>query len=371
MRAGPDAKERRLRSFAAVIAAIVGCVFCVWFGLNTIVLDLPAVQASFPAAPYALDGHRHLLVASIVAQGGDPYSVAGYFYPPLGAAMMIPLAAVGADLGLWAWFAIKVAVLAWCVWDASRGLSWSARLVAGAFVATLTCVVDDLWLGNVSIPIAAAIYLAISRNRPWAAIPLGILTAAVAKPFLLPVLLWMLVFRRRSGISALATAAVATGIGIVATGPTAYGEYVAALLTATRADFEFGLGLSAIAPELLVPLSIAVLAIFAILLRRSRDETSLLVWSLLVGLIAAPYVTHYSLVPVLAAIPAFARAHPSRSLWMAAIAAPVSLVAIVTAAILGLAIAFPTDALRQLLPAGHGLQHAKDPTDDDSLRRPS
>lgn len=338
-----DSRVRLLVAAALPIAAIVGCIICIWFGVSTIALDLPHVSAAFPAAPHALDGVRHLQVASVVASGGDPYSIDGYLYPPLGAIVMIPLAALGPEAGLWAWFAIKLAILAWCVVDATRGLAWPVRALALVFVATLTGVLDDMWLGNVSIPMTAALYLAVSRDRPWAAIPLGIVVAAFAKPFVLPVLLWMLVFRRRSAVSTIVTAAVATGLSVLVMGPGTVRAYLDALTTATRMDLSYSAGLSGIAPQLLVPGSVAALGAFVVLLWRSRDESSLLVWSLLIGLIAAPYVTHYSVVPVLAGIPAFARTHPSRALLMAAVAAPVSLVAIMAATVLGLVIAFPLD----------------------------
>jgi hypothetical protein len=316
--------------------------------LGTIALTLGDVVAAFPAAPYALDGSRHLAVASVVAAGGDPYSVAGYLYPPPGATVMMPLAALGPETGLWAWFAIKVAIVLWCVVDATRGAGWPVRALAIAFVATLTFVLDDMWLGNVSILMTAAIYLAVSRDRPWAAIPLGICLAALAKPFLVPFLLWMLVFRRRSALSALATAAAMTVVAVVVMGPGSYRAYVEALTSATRIDLSYSMGLSGVAPALLVPASVAALAVFVILLLRSRDESSLLVWSLLVGLVAAPYVTLYSVVPVLAGMPMFARVHPSRALLFAALVAPASLVALMAATVLGLVIAFPADVFARV-----------------------
>jgi hypothetical protein len=337
----------QLGSVAVLIGAIVGVVICVWFGISTLALDLPDVQRSFPAAPYALDGQRGLVVAAAVAQGANPYAVAGFFYPPLGALLMAPFSALGPDLGLWAWLILKLALLVWCVSDATRGFPWTARALAGLFVLTSTYVLDDLWLGNVSIPMAAAIYLAISRDRSWAGIPLGVVIALVAKPFLLPFLLWLLVFRRRSAISAIATAGIACLVGILAFGPATYRAYFETLTTATGLDLSWSAGLSGIAPQLLVPVSVAVLVVFGILLLKSRDESSLLIWSLLIGLIAAPYIGHYSVVPVLAAIPAFARDHPLRTLLLAAIAAPISLVAIVAAAFVGLVVTFPGDVLRR------------------------
>ncbi len=339
----PSERARRLGRVALVAGAAVGTAIGILFGLATLAADLPDVAASFPAAPYALDGARHIAVAMVVAAGGDAYSVAGYFYPPLGALVAMPFAAIGAEAGLWAWFVVKIAIVVWCALDATRGQRPVVRAAVLAFLMTSTYVLDDLWLGNVSIVISAALYLAVSRDRPVAGVPLGIVLAAVAKPFLLPVLLWMFVFRRRSGIATAATALVATGIAVVVLGPSAYRDYLAALTGAIGLDLSFGLGLSGVAPGLLVPASIAALATFVVLLWASRDESSLLIWSLLVGLIAAPYIGHYSVIPVLAGIPAFARMHPTRTLAMAAVIAPIALVALLPAIVLGLIVAFPTD----------------------------
>src|SRR4029453_9170867 len=107
---------------------------------------------------------------------------------------------LGPEAGLWAWFAIKVAIAVACVIDATRGRPSWPRVVAVVFVGRVLGVQDDLFLGNVSILLAAAIYLAVSRDRPWAAIPLGICLALLPKPFLVPVLIWFLVYRRRSAL---------------------------------------------------------------------------------------------------------------------------------------------------------------------------
>ena len=94
-----------------------------------------------------------------------------------------------------------------------------------------------------------------------------------------------------------------------------------------------------------MPLSIAALVGFVVLLWASRDESSLLLWSLLVGLVAAPYVTQYAVVPVLAGIPLFARSHPTRTLSCRRARGAPRLVAVMAATVLALVIAFPTDVL--------------------------
>jgi hypothetical protein len=158
----------------------------------------------------------------------------------------------------------------------------------------------------------------------------------------------MVVYRRAGAIVAIATAAALTVVAFVVMGPATYRAYVDVLAAATRIDLSYSLGLSGIAPGLLIPVSIALVSAFAALLWVSRDESSLLVWSLLAGLVAAPYVTHYSVVPVLAGIPLFARSHPTRTLVMAALVAPLVPVAVMAATGLGLVIAFPTDVLDRL-----------------------
>ena len=277
--------------------------------------------------------------------------MAGYLYPPPGALVMLPLTTLGAEAGLWAWFAVKVGIALWCVLDATRGRPALVRLLAIVFVTTLLGVMDDLWLGNVSILMAASIYLAVSRDSPWAAVPLGLVIAVLGKPFLVPFLVWMVVYRRAGAVVAIGTAAGLTAVAFVLMGPATYRAYLDALTAATGMDLSYSQGLAGIAPGLLVPLSIAALVGFAALLWASRDESSLLLWSLLVGLVAAPYVTQYAVVPVLAGIPLFARSHPTRTLVLAALVVDVPVVMAATGLIL--VVASPgTDVLDRIRPRG-------------------
>jgi hypothetical protein len=133
-------------------------------------------------------------------------------------------------------------------------------------------------------------------------------------------------------------------------GPGAYPEYVDALRAATGMDLRYGNGLAALAPPLLIPASVVLGLVFLGLLWKSRDESSVLLWSLLVGLVAAPYVVQYSVVPVLAAIPFFARVHPARTLVLAAVAAPLLPFSIMAATAVALVVAFPTDVLDRVRP---------------------
>ena len=167
----PTRRSQSLAATALPVLALAGVAISIVSGLRTLAVTLPDVLSAFPGAPYALDGNRQLVIASVVLGGGDPFSVPGNLYPPPGAWLLAPLSPLGPEAGLWAWFAIKVAIAVACVVDATRGRPMWLRILALVFVGTFLGVQDDLFLGNVSILLAAAIYLAVSRDRPWAAIP--------------------------------------------------------------------------------------------------------------------------------------------------------------------------------------------------------
>jgi hypothetical protein len=330
------------------VLAVVGVAISVTYGLATWLVTLPDITSVFPSVPYALDGSRQFEVAVATLAGNDPYSVAGNLYPPAGSYLFAPLTPLGLNAAMWAWFIVKVALVVACVMDATQDRPGHVRALAILFVGTLLTVQDDLWLGNVSIVLGAAIYLAVARLRPWAATPLGVSLAMMAKPFLVPVVLWFVVYRRTSAITLLATAAVAALAAAILLGPNVYGDYFAALRSATGLDPTGSRGLSAVAPALLVPASIVVVGVYVFLLWRSRDEPSVLMWALLVGLVAVPYVATYSVVPVLAGVPLFTRAHPTRTLVLAAAAAPLLPISIMAATAVALVVAFPSDVLASL-----------------------
>ena len=338
---------RTLGRAALIAAAVVGLTFSVVVGLAALAVDVPGLVRSVPVGDWAVDGRRHLAAADALRTGADPYRVDGYLYSPLGTWAMVPFAILGTSAGLVAFFVVRVALLLWFLADSTTGWAPLRRLAAGLVVVTWVFVLDDLWMGNVSILIVCATWLAISRDRVPAGIPLGIVMATVAKPLLLPFLLWLLVYRRRGLAGALVTAAAVTLLATVFLGPASYLAYLGALATASRTVWVFpgNLGLSASAPQLVLPVSLLVMALYAGLLWRSRDEAAVLLWSLLVGLIAAPYAPLYAPVPVLAGLFPFVRAHPLRTAAMAAIVIPLAFFNLILATVVALVLAVPTDVI--------------------------
>ena len=139
------------------------------------------------------------------------------------------------------------------------------------------------------------------------------------------------------------TAAVVTAAAIVVLGPMPYVAYLETLTHASGTAWAFpgNLGLSASAPQLLLPASAGAIGLFLVLIWRSRDESAMLMWSLLVGLIAAPYVPFYAPVPVLAGVFPFVRAHPIRALAIAAIVVPLVFFNLMAATIVAMVLTVP------------------------------
>ena len=118
-----------------------------------------------------------------------------------------------------------------------------------------------------------------------AAVPLGIVLAAVAKPFLIPFLLWMIVFRRRGAASpGDRHGREATRVAVAVMGPSVISRLSRDPAGATGLDLSYSLGLSGDRA------GVARAGVdrgrwrLRVLLVASRDESSLLVWSLLIGL---------------------------------------------------------------------------------------
>ena len=76
----------------------------------------------------------------------------------------------------------------------------------------------ELITGQVTMLIAAAVYPVRERDGYARGIALGSMLALFAKPLFLPLLLWMLVWRRQALLATLGTAAVVTLAGVALLG---------------------------------------------------------------------------------------------------------------------------------------------------------
>ena len=280
------------------------------------------VILSVSTTAWSADAHRNLLAARALLDGTFG-TVDGYLYSPLAAALTIPALAVPEGVAVIAWLLLKVAILLIAASVATRGLQRTDRILVFAAAIGFLPVLYDLELGNVTVVIAASLALvAWIPDRVAAGIPLGIVLATTPKPQLIPVLIWMAVFRRRALVGALGAAGIGTLAACLVVGPGAYQAWIAALRgppSLTRGNFS----LSGLTPLVAIPASLAIVAATLLALRRGQAPGFVAV--LACGLLVSPYTILYAAAVLLVAAPALARVAPRTTVALALVA-PVALV---------------------------------------------
>ena len=285
--------------------------------MNTI-LGVVVGVLLFPLA-WSADGDRNLAAAQALAAGtfGQDHT---YLYSPLAAALTLPVASlVPYAFAIGGWLVARIAVLAAGIARQTRELSNPERILvvvaAVGFVPTLY----DLLLGNVSILLAAVVAIvAWSDDGYLTGLPLGLMLATIPKPALIPVLLWMLVFRRKAFLASVGSAAVFSAIGIVALGGGTYADWLQVLLhpyylgTAQLGNMALG---AMLPPVLAWPLT--ALTVGATLVALRRGETAGFIACLCAGLLIAPYTMAYGAVLLLLAVRPLARVAPMRTFALA------------------------------------------------------
>ena len=292
-----------------------------WFGLAlaTILWGFLVAWVQWPHLTeaggwWAIDLRRVIDVTSEWLAGGDPYSVYGFVYSPFAVLAALPLRVVG-EFG---WLAIEVGALVWIMLESSKGLRWPSRLVivlAGLFFLP---VMSDLMLGNVTTVLTALGMVAMRSDRVGAGVPFGIALAAVPKPLFIPLLLWMIRYRRHSLGGTVAGGLAATAVGVLVLGADSYVAFVSTLLAggSIPTDFVGNLGLSSVSPAVgLVGNILALGAVVAAIVFLSADS-SLMVASL-GGVFMGTYSGLYSAVPMLISLPTLAASHRRRALAIA------------------------------------------------------
>ena len=127
----------------------------------------------------------------------------------------MPALALPTDVAVVAWLAFKIALLAVGTAIATRGLEGVDRWLLGIVVVGFLPLVYDLELGNVTvIVLAAVVAIAWTPDRVVTGIPMGLILATAPKPQLIPVLVWLVVTHRRALVGVVASAALATLVGL-------------------------------------------------------------------------------------------------------------------------------------------------------------
>ncbi len=308
--------RRRLAWFAAA-------VFVVLFGLGE--FGSWVVAAWQGHSWWGIDLHLILDAGARLSAGQPIYADPRFLYPPLAAAVGAPLAPLDFDAVSLAYAAGKLAIAAACVWSVGSGWSPLARVLV---LVTLICslpFLHDLMLGNVNVLLVGAMVPAmLASPRPRHGILLGLVVAAFAKPLVVPILLWLLVWRRPLfGVTVL-TGLVATALGALVAGPGSYVDWLHALSGGTRfaSPFAGNHGVTALFPDLWLPVAaITAVGLVAVLLRRGRETG--IAWAAASGILIAPYAGTYSALPIALALPGMYAFLPTLALVVVA-ASPIA-----------------------------------------------
>lgn len=314
-------------------------------GMIAIVSALTGIVLAVVTWPFtwSADIDRNLKAADALL-GGRLGTVEGYVYSPFAAAITVPLLVLPTGVAVVAWLVAKLAVLVAGSAIATRGLSTTGRVLVAVAAIAFAPIVHDLLLGNVTVALVGAVaVIAWQRDRAVAGIPLGIVLAAVPKPVLIPVLVWMLLYRRRALLAALAVAALATAGTVAVFGPEPYRIWIDAL----RNPPILSSGNFALSSWPPVPAVLAAAAtVLATLVALRRGEWPGLVCALCCGLLVSTYTVVYGAGILLVGVPMLARAAP-RAAIILALTAPIGLIAafpLWVAAVMAVTLAVPVAA---------------------------
>ena len=261
-------------------------------------------------AAWMVDIHRNLGAARDLL-AGDFGRDGGYLYSPFAALVTVPLTWLPEPVAAATWLAIGLSIVVAGVVSTTRRLPSADRVLVALSVITFLPVLYDLMLGNVTTVLTAGVALVAWRtDRPRHGVLLGLAVAAAPKPGLIPVLAWMLIFRRRAllGTTATATLAVLASVALVGVGPFVAWvnvlrspDYLSSPMAGNMALGSLPLPWSAL---------LAVAAIGLALAALRRGPWPALGAAICLGLLVSPYTLAYAAEVLLVAVPALASRSP-------------------------------------------------------------
>jgi hypothetical protein len=283
----------------------------VWLGAAGL-----AVLAGVVAGPvlmggdWAIDGAYNIEAAARFAQGQDVYAEGRYLYAPAALQLILPLTWIPLSLSLALLVLAKSAIVAAATWPFVGPRSAPIRILAATAAIAFLPVLHDMVLGNTNVYIAAAVFwVAVGEDRGRRGVPLGLVLATIPKPWLVPLLMWMLMARPKSLGVALAVATFVTVLSILLVGLGPYGAWAESLLQASRySTAGFNIGLSAISGPLAALLGVMTLTAAGVIALRDREMG--LGACAAAGILVSPYLGLYGGVPLLLAVGPLARRAP-------------------------------------------------------------
>jgi hypothetical protein len=306
--------------------------------LMNVITGLAAAVVLAPIS-FGLDADAFRRGAAAVTEGRMDVD---FLYTPLAALLAQPLTWIPPIVAGLVMTCVGLTVLLVGVAVETRGLAPVDRMLVGVAAVFFIPVVNELLLGQITVLLAAALYPIVrGSDRVRNGIPLGLAVALAPKPLIVPVIGWMLVWRRRSLLGVASTAAATTLVGIALMGTDLYGLWIDVLTGTSRAARHGNVSLwpsAGIRPEaILAALAVALAALWTIV----RSEGRGLVAALLAGLLLAPYTLVYAATILLLAVRP-AMGYAPRALRLLALAAnPAMVFAFVPWVITALVITLP------------------------------
>jgi hypothetical protein len=257
-----------------------------------------------------------------ILDGAPLYADRLYLYPPVGALLGFPFLVLDRFTASLVLAAGKVLIAAACALWFTRGWPTMQRGLAVVALITSLPFLHDLFLGNTNGLVAAAIVPAVAgRSRPRNGVLLGLAGALLAKPLLIPVLLWLVVWRRETALGAMLAGAVATLMGLVMFGPAAYADWFDAVRTGSiwlSTPFAGNHGVTSYDPALWPPVAALVGVLFLVVLVRGGAQTGL-IWALASPILLLSYAGTYSALPIALTLPIIGPRWPMLALAIVAL----------------------------------------------------
>jgi alpha-1,2-mannosyltransferase len=302
----------RLAWFAATL-------FVAIFGAGNLVIWIRESLAG--PSWWATDLDLWLRAGGRLVAGQALYADPAFLYPPAAAVVAVPLRLLDPFALSIAYAAGKVVLAVVAVGIVARDRPRGERALAVVALVGSLPFLHDVFLGNSNVLLVGAIAVAVfARPSPRSGTALGLAAAVFAKPLLVPVLLWLLVYRRPVLAGTVVAGLATTLAGLVLAGPGAYVAWVGALAAGSRyaVPFAGNHGVTAVVPELWAPVA-AVVSIGLVLVLWRRGPDTGLAWAVTSGILIAPYAGTYSALPVAVAMPSFLARQPRVALAIVAL----------------------------------------------------
>lgn len=261
-----------------------------WFAL-ALLNAITGVAAAVILAPYTWAADVDFL-----RRGAEGFlqhvAVADFVFTPLCAVIAVPLSRLSPDAAGAVVTALEAALVVAGIVRETRGMARVDRWLVAIAVLTFLPVVNELLLGQVTVLLAAGLYPLVRADGWLRGVPLGIVLATIPKPLLVPVLAWMLLYRRGGLAAAVVVAAALTVVGMLVAGVDSYGWWFAALVHAGEVARRGNVSvwISGVTPAAIAGAGLVLVGLLA----AARREVPAFVAALAAGLLLAPYTLAYA-----------------------------------------------------------------------------